>query len=393
MSDSYSLSTDAWDLHRRAERDRARHNEKVREILKKSLGDVVANEDIITADKNKIVKVPVRGLELPRIRFDPNDQKRVGQGQGGSQQGDVIGRQPLPGEGEGSGKEAGQQPGVDFYEAEFTIDELAEMVFADLHLPNMLDKGAKQVPSDVMDFNTITKRGLAGNLDRKRTILQAMRRQAREGDSSGKLTITEDDKRFKSWEIVTEPQRNAVIFAMRDVSGSMGEFEAYICRSFYFWMLRFLRTKYNSCEIVFITCHTEAKEVSENAFFSLGESGGTRMSSAYALAIDIIGKRYNPREWNIYPFLFSDGYNWGDQECVELVRRMLKFVNLIGYGEIGSDSWHSSFGFAPLGQAYEDAFKADKRMVLCKINDKDDVWPALQKFFSNSPHAMQQGGS
>ena len=42
MTDSYSLSTDAWDLHRRAERDRARHNEKVREIIRKNIGDVVA---------------------------------------------------------------------------------------------------------------------------------------------------------------------------------------------------------------------------------------------------------------------------------------------------------------------------------------------------------------
>lgn len=380
--DRYSLSTDAWDLHRRAERDRARHNEKVREIIKKNLGDVVASQDIITADKGKIVKVPIRGLELPHIRFDPNDKERVGQGQGGTKPGDVIARAPK--QGQGAGKEAGQEPGVDFYDAELTIDELAEMVFEDLHLPNLEDKGVKQVPSDVMDFNSIAKRGLAGNLDRKRTILEAMRRNAREGHK-GSLQIREQDKRFKTWEMVPEPQRNAVIFAMRDVSGSMGEFEAYICRSFYFWMLRFLRTKYTNCEIVFITCHTEAKEVDEHAFFSLGDSGGTRMSSAYSLAIDIINKRYNPREWNIYPFLFSDGYNWGDQECVELVRRMLSFVNLIGYGEIGSDGWQSSFGFAPLGQAYEDAFEKDDRMVLVKINDKNDVWPALKKFFSRGP--------
>jgi len=379
--DRYSLSTDTWDLHRRAERDRARHNEKVREVLRKNLGDVVANEDIITADKNKIVKVPVRGLELPHIRFDPGDQKRVGQGQGGTKPGDVIGRQPAQGDGQGQGKQAGQEPGVDFYEAEFTLDELAAMVFEDLRLPHLEDKGEKQIPSDVMDFNSIAKRGLAGNLDRKRTILEAMRRNAREGNR-GKLVIREDDKRFKTWEIVEEPQRNAVIFAMRDVSGSMGEFEAYICRSFYFWMLRFLRTKYNSCEIVFITCHTEAKEVDESAFFGLGESGGTRMSSAYSLALDLINKRYNPREWNIYPFLFSDGYNWGDQECVALVRRLLDIVNLIGYGEIGNDGWQTSLGFAPLGQAYEEAFGDDKRVALVKINDKEDVWPALQKFFA-----------
>ena len=255
------------------------------------------------------------------------------------------------------------------------------MVFEDLQLPNLEDKGVQNIPSDVMDFNSIAKRGLAGNLDRKRTIMEAMRRNAREG-RGGKLQIREEDKRFKTWEMVEEPQRNAVIFAMRDVSGSMGEFEAYICRSFYFWMLRFLRTKYTNCEIVFITCHTEAKEVDENAFFSLGDSGGTRMSSAYSLALDIMNKRYNPREWNIYPFLFSDGYNWGDQECVDLVRRMLGFVNLIGYGEIGSEGWQSSFGFAPLGQAYEDAFEKEERLVLVKINDKNDVWPALKRFFS-----------
>ena len=330
--------------------------------------------------------MPVRGLELPHIRFDPSDRERVGQGQGGTKPGDVIARGPgQKQKGPGTGKEAGQEPGVDFYEAEFTIEELAQMVFEDLHLPNLEDKGVKNIPSEVMDFNSIAKRGLASNLDRKRTIMESMKRNAREGRPLDKPNIREEDKRFRTWEMVEEPQRNAVIFAMRDVSGSMGEFEAYICRSFYFWMLRFLRTKYTNCEIVFITCHTEAKEVSEGQFFSLGDSGGTRMSSAYSLALDIIAKRYNPREWNIYPFLFSDGYNWGDQECVELVKRLLGFVNLIGYGEIGSDGWQSSLGFAPLGQAYEDAFGADKRVKMVKINDKNDVWPALQKFFSDSP--------
>ena len=72
---------------------------------------------------------------------------------------------------------------------------------------------------------------------------------------------------------------------MRDVSGSMGDFEKYISRAFYFWMVRFLRTKYSTVQIVFITHHTEAKEVDEETFFSLGESGGTRVSSAYQLCL------------------------------------------------------------------------------------------------------------
>jgi sporulation protein YhbH len=377
----FSLSTDSWDLHRRAERDRARHNEKVKEVIRQNLGDIISQQDIITADRGKIVKIPIRGLELPRIRYDSGDKERIGQGQGGTKPGDILGRAPQ--QGQGQGKQAGQEPGVDFYEAEFTMDEITQMVFEDLHLPNMQDKGVKQIVSEVADFNTITRKGLAGNLDRKRTLLEAYKRNAREGNPGWK--VKREDHRYRNWELVTEPQRNAVIFAMRDVSGSMGEFEAYICRSFYFWMLQFLKTKYNSAEIVFITCHTEAKEVEESDFFGLGESGGTRMSEAYKLSLDIIDKRYNPREWNIYPFLFSDGYNWGDAECVDLVTKLADLSNLVGYGEIASDIWSQSSNFAPLGQAYQEAFADDQRVVLVKINNKEDVWPALKKFFSKHP--------
>jgi sporulation protein YhbH len=381
----FSLSTDTWDLHRRAERDRKRHNDKVKEVIKQNLGGIISQQDIITADNGKIVKIPVRGLELPRIRFDNDDRERVGQGGGGTKQGDILGRAPQ--EGEGAGKQAGQEAGIDFYEAELTLEELTALVFEDLHLPNLEDRGVKQIMSEHAEFNSITKRGIASNLDRKRTLLEAYKRNAREGQPG--WTIKNEDRRYKSWEIVTEPQRNAVIFAMRDVSGSMGEFEAYICRSFYFWMLRFLRKKYSNAEIVFITCHTEAKEVDEHSFFSLGDSGGTKMSEAYKLAMHIIEQRYNPREWNIYPFLFSDGYNWGDSECVDLVRKLVEISNLVGYGEIANDIWSQSPHFAPLGQAYEEAFATEKRVCLVKINSKEDVWPALKSFFSKHPELQE----
>src|SRR2546423_12260496 len=176
-----SLSTDNWDLHRRAERDRRRHNEKVKEVIKQNLGDIVSHQDIITADKGKIIKIPIRGLELPRIRYDNGERERVGQGQGGTKPGDILGRAPGQ-EGTGSGKEAGHEPGVDFYEAEFTLEELTELVFQDLHLPNLEDRGIKEIASEKIDFNSISKRGLASNLDRKRTLIEAYKRNAREGN-------------------------------------------------------------------------------------------------------------------------------------------------------------------------------------------------------------------
>jgi uncharacterized sporulation protein YeaH/YhbH (DUF444 family) len=48
-------------------------------------------------------------------------------------------------------------------------------------------------------------------------MIEALKRNARQGNAN-KFDIREEDKRFKTWEMVTEPQRNAVIFAMRDVS-------------------------------------------------------------------------------------------------------------------------------------------------------------------------------
>ncbi len=203
--------------------------------------------------------------------------------------------------------DAGKEAGYDYYEAEVTIDELAEMIFADLGLPNLEEKRQQEMERSVR-FTDVRKKGPMPNLDKKRTILENMKRNAAKGEAKFK-DIKSDDLRFKVWEPTIKYQSNAVVIAMMDVSGSMGEFEKYISRSFYFWMVRFLRTKYNNVQIVFITHHTEAKEVTEEEFFNKGESGGTRVSSAYELALQIINERYNPEDWNIYPFHFSDGDN------------------------------------------------------------------------------------
>jgi len=172
--------------------------------------------------------------------------------------------------------------------------------------------------------------------------------------------------------------------AMMDVSGSMGEFKKYIARSFYFWMVRFLKTKYDNVKIVFISHHTEAREVSEEQFFTQGESGGTVVSSAYRLALDIIKDRYPARDWNIYPFHFSDGDNYysDNDEAVRLADEMIKTCNLFGYGEIGEEgasSYRRSSG--ALLSIFKDRLKSQERFVGVRIDDKEDVYPALKDFF------------
>jgi uncharacterized sporulation protein YeaH/YhbH (DUF444 family) len=130
--------------------------------------------------------------------------------------------------------------------------------------------------------------------------------------------------------------------------------------------------------IVFIVHHSDAFETDEETFFHLGESGGTRVSSAYKLAWDVIHERYSPDSWNIYPFHFSDGDNWSDNDnkiCLDYVTKMLGIVNLFGYGEIRDGGYTSS-----LMGAFTEI--RDPKFVTVSIVEKKDVYPALQKWFS-----------
>src|SRR5690625_7404424 len=87
-----------------------------------------------------------------------------------------------------------------------------------------------------------------GNIDKKRTILSALKRNATKGAATID-PIRTDDLRFKAWNDVRKPESNAVVFALMDTSGSMGTFEKYTARSFFFWMTRFLESKYETVEV------------------------------------------------------------------------------------------------------------------------------------------------
>ena len=69
------------------------------------------------------------------------------------------------------------------------------------------------------------------------------------------------------------------------------------------------------------THDTNAYEVSEEQFFSRGNSGGTLVSSGLDMINDIVSKRYHPSSWNIYCFQCSDGDNWPEdtKKTLELV--------------------------------------------------------------------------
>jgi uncharacterized protein len=378
MKGNFAVSKEDWSLHRKGHDDQKRHQEKVKEAIKNNLPDLITEESIIMSNGRDVIKIPIRSLDEYKIRYNYEKNKHVGQGDGDSQVGDTVARDGSgegQGQGPGKGQGAGDSPGQDYYEAEVSLMELEEALFSQLELPNLQRKEADQNVVQHIEFNDIRRTGLTGNIDKKRTMLAAFKRNAMNGNPSF-YPIYREDLRFRTWNEVVKPESKAVVLAMMDTSGSMGLWEKYIARSFFFWMTRFLRTKYETVEIAFIAHHTEAKVVTEDEFFTKGESGGTICSSAYRKALELIETKYSPSRYNIYPFHFSDGDNLtsDNARCVKLVQELMKVSNMFGYGEVNQYNRHST-----LMSAYRHI--KDEKFRYYILKQKSDVFHAMKTFF------------
>ncbi|KHD84557.1 sporulation protein YhbH [Heyndrickxia ginsengihumi] len=371
----FVISEEDWSLHRKGHDDQVRHQEKVQEAIRNHLPDLITEESIIMSDGRDVVKIPIRSLDEYKIRYNYDKNKHVGQGNGDSQVGDVVARDGAPEPAAGTGQGAGDQPGEDFYEAEVSMMDIQEALFSQLELPNLQKKERDENIVEDIEFNDIRKTGLMGNIDKKRTMMSAFKRNAMKGKPSFHPIVPEDLK-FRTWNEIEKPESKAVVLAMMDTSGSMGIWEKYMARSFFFWMTRFLRTKYETVEIEFIAHHTEAKVVSEQDFFSKGESGGTICSSAYRKALSLIEQKYDPYRYNIYPFHFSDGDNLtsDNARCVKLVEEIMKVSNMFGYGEVNQYNRHST-----LMTAYKNI--KDEKFQYYILKHKNDVFNAMKSFF------------
>src|SRR5467141_1580384 len=93
--------------------DRLRHRQKIRESIRENIADIIAEESIIGKSRDRVIKVPIRGIREYRFVYGDN-APGVGQGDGDSQPGQVVGKARGQNQGEG-GDKAGNRPGVDYY--------------------------------------------------------------------------------------------------------------------------------------------------------------------------------------------------------------------------------------------------------------------------------------
>jgi len=369
----------------RSAADRKRHREKLRKALKENIADIIAEESIIGRDRDRIIKVPIRGVREYRFVFGENEGG-VGTGDGSTKPGQVVGQAGQKGE-RGPGP-AGSDPGVDYYETEITLDELVEIMFEDLELPDLERKRLRQLLADrTAKRQGYKKQGIRVHLDRRRTVRSKIRRKIAAGPPPATEEGEPEPFGFRKEDLiyrrlVEEPREesNAVVLCIMDTSGSMDRLKKYLARSFFFLLYQFVRSKYENTQLVFIAHHTEAKEVTEHEFFHKGESGGTLISSGYKKALEIIEDRYHPDHWNIYAFHCSDGDNFesDNEAALEAAARLCELCNLFGYGEI-----------KPLGSHYYDSSMLEQFKALdadnfhaVLIERREDVWPAFRQLMA-----------
>lgn len=366
--------------------DRQRHRQKVREAVRENIADLIAEESIIGKNKDRVIKVPIRGVKEYRFIYGEN-ASGVGQGDGNSEKGQVIGKTDGTGQGQGEDK-AGDQPGVDYYETDVTLEELIEIMFEDLELPDMERKILREVLSDrISKRKGFRKAGIRIRLDKKRTVKSRIKRRLASTRPDDDQTDEEERFPFRKEDLVyrhlvedVRPESNAAVLCIMDTSGSMDTLKKYLARSFFFMLYQFVCTKYRNVEIAFIAHHTEGKEVTEEEFFYKGESGGTFISSGYNKALEVIQARYHPSLWNLYAFHCSDGDNFDSDNpaALKAAQELCELCNLFGYGEI-----------KPLGSRYYESsmlnifrrLEADNFQTVL-IERKEDIWPSFKTFMS-----------
>ncbi len=360
---------------RKIEKDETRFRQIVRGKIRKELRRYMTQGELIGRKGRNVVSIPLPSIELPRFKYGQQQTGGVGQGEG------EIGT-PLGRDGQPLGPKAGDQPGDHILEVEVQLSELAKILGEELELPNIQPKGKRSLSTNKDRYTGIRRSGPESLRHFKRTYKEALKRQLSAGLYNPERPIVVpigDDRRFRSWKVQHMPESNAVIIYMMDVSGSMGQEQKDIVRMESFWIDTWLRSQYKSLETRYIVHDVQAKEVDEHTFFHIRESGGTKISSAYDMAHRMIEQLFDPEDWNIYLFHFSDGDNWGGEDtrhCLALLtEQLIPKVNLFCYGQV-----KSAYGSGQFIKDLRESFAEHEKVRLSEIMGRDEIVDSIKAF-------------
>ncbi len=388
--------------------------------IKESIGDAVNKRSITDVESGEDISIPSRDIREPVFRQGKGGQRdAVHPGNDQFVPGDRIDRPPKSGgSGAGEGQASDQGEGQDDFVFQISKDEYLDLLFEDLELPNLQkNQMTKMVEykthragfkSSGVPANIAIVKSLQNSLARRTALCAGKRRklhalvkelelleQSEPAQPLEEKRIREEitflkkkiaavpfidtfDLRFKNYEKRPQPNSQAVMFCLMDVSGSMDQATKDIAKRFYILLYLFLNRTYKNVEVVFIRHHTQAKEVDEHEFFYSQETGGTIVSSALRLMNDIVKERFPATEWNIYAAQASDGDNWADDSpnCRQILQKnLLPVTRYYAYIEITRRAHQT------LWREYEALEQSCDNFSMQNIRNADDIFPVFRELF------------
>jgi hypothetical protein len=273
-----------------------------------------------------------------RLR-QPTDEDASG-GSGTGEDGEVIGEQPVRPEGEAGNKGAGSGEG-ESRDLESTAYDMGKILTEKFELPNLKDKGKKSALVRYSFDLTDRHRGFGQLLDKKATLRKILETNIALGyitdpadiDTS-RLIISPADKIYRILSRELDYESQAMVFFLRDYSGSMDGKPSELITSQHVLIYSWLLYQYaKQVETRFILHDTEAKEVPDfYTYFNSKEAGGTKVASAYRLVNEIVERESLEKDYNIYIFQGTDGDDWdmGGRDALPELKEMLRYANRIG---------------------------------------------------------------
>jgi uncharacterized sporulation protein YeaH/YhbH (DUF444 family) len=210
-------------------------------------------------------------------------------------------------------------------------------------------------------------------VDRESTV-ERIRREGIE-----QIPFRREDERYRYPEIVEEKEKNVVVVNIRDVSGSMREKKRELVERTFTPLDWYLTGKYDNAEFVYIAHDAEAWEVEREEFFGIRSGGGTRISSAYELAAELL-EEYPWSEWNRYVFAAGDSEN-SSNDTEEAVIPLMERIpaNLHAYVETQPSGNAIN---ATHAEEVERHFGDSSEVAVAYVSSPEDVVDAIDTILS-----------
>ena len=194
------------------------------------------------------------------------------------------------------------------------------------------------------------------------------------------IPFRREDERYRYPEIVEEREKNVVVVNIRDVSGSMRQKKRELVERTFTPLDWYLQGKYDNAEFVYIAHDADAWEVDREEFFGIRSGGGTRISSAYEVAAEVLEEEYPWSEWNRYVFAAGDSEN-SSNDTEERVIPMMEEIpaNLHAYVETQPSGNAIN---ATHAEEVERNFRDSDNVAVAYVTSPEDVVDAIYEILS-----------